>query len=89
MKFALIIAAGAFSVLATPVMAQNMLVSTFLAKADALKAKGPLALFSSDIGVLKKEVEAAAVSYRSDRKAAQAAGQRPEVCPTDKFKLGS
>ena len=70
MKIALIITASTLSIFATSASAQNMPVSTFLAKADALKAKGPLALFSSDIGVLKKEVEAAAVSYRGDRKAA-------------------
>ena len=89
MKIALIITASTLSIFATSASAQNMPVSTFLAKADALKAKGPLALFSSDIGVLKKEVEAAAVSYRGDRKAAQTAGQKPEVCPPDKFKLNS
>ena len=31
----------------------DMSVATFLNKADALKAKGPAALFSSDIGLLK------------------------------------
>ena len=89
MKITLIVTASALSVLATSAFAQNMPVSTFLAKADALKAKGPLALFSSDIGVLKKEVLAAALSYRSDRKASEAAGQRPEVCPPEKGSLNS
>ena len=74
---------------ATPVFAQNMPASTFLEKADALKAKGPLAMFSSDIGILKSEVQAAALSYRSDRKAAQTAGRKPEVCPPEKFRLNS
>lgn len=39
--------------------AQAMSVAEFLGKADALRAKGPMALFSSDIGVLKREGEAA------------------------------
>ncbi len=62
-------------------VAQNMPVSTFLAKADALKAKGAFALMSSDVGVLKSEVKAAALAYRTERKAREAAGQKPEICP--------
>jgi hypothetical protein len=64
--------------------AQNMPVSTFLAKADALKAKGPFALLSSDVGALKTEVQAAALAYRTERKAREAAGGKPEVCPPAK-----
>ena len=39
--------------------AGDMSVATFLAKADALKAKGPLALLSSDIKLLQGEGQAA------------------------------
>jgi hypothetical protein len=74
---------------ATPALAQNMSVSTFLEKADALKAKGMMAMLSSDIGLLKKEVQTAALSYRAERKAAEAAGRKPEVCPPEKGSLNS
>jgi hypothetical protein len=73
----------------TPVFAQNMPVSTFLEKADALKAKGMMAMLSSDIGLLKAEVQAAALSYRKERKAAEAAGRKPEVCPPEKGSLNT
>ena len=75
--------------LATPAFAQNMPVSTFLEKADALKAKGIMAMLSSDIGVLKAEVQAAALSYRKERKASEAAGNKPEVCPPEKGSLNT
>jgi hypothetical protein len=74
---------------ATPAFAQNMPVSTFLEKADALKAKGMMAMLSSDIGLLKAEVQAAALSYRKERKAAEAAGRKPEVCPPEKGSLNT
>ena len=68
----------------TALQAQAMPVSTFLAKANALQKKGPLALFSSDIGVLKKEVQASAVLLRNERLAAKSAGRRPAFCPPEK-----
>ena len=77
------------SALATPTFAQNMPVSTFLEKADALKAKGMMAMLSSDVGVLKAEVQAAALSYRKERKASEAAGRKPEVCPPEKGSLNT
>lgn len=67
-----------------PAFAQTMPVSTFLEKADALKSKGALALFSGDVSVLKNEVQAAALSYRAERKASEAAGRKPDVCPPEK-----
>jgi hypothetical protein len=70
-----------------PAFAQNMPVSTFLEKADALKAKGMMAMFSSDAGLLKTEVQTAALSYRKERKASEAAGRKPEVCPPEKGSL--
>jgi hypothetical protein len=76
----LVIAAACIA-LPHPALAQNMPVATFLAKADALKAKGAFALLSSDVGVLKSEVKAAALAYRTERKAREAAGQKPEICP--------
>ena len=73
----------------TLAFAQNMPVSTFLAKADALKAKGAMALFSSDIGVLKSEIQAAGLAARTERKAREAAGQPKLACPPEKMSMTS
>ncbi len=70
--------------ISAPAQAQNMPVSVFLAKADALKAKGVMAMLSSEIGLLKREVQAAALAYRTERKAREAAGGKPEICPPAK-----
>ncbi len=59
--------------------APAMTVQAFLDKADALKAKGMMALFSPDIGVLKNEFMAADKGWRD-----QAATARPPVCPPPK-----
>ena len=68
---------GAYPALAAP---GDMSVAAFLGKADALLAKGPLALFSGDVGVLRKEATAAGVAYTERLKAEQAKGQ-PSSCP--------
>ena len=88
MKLSYFIVAAA-ALIATPVLAQNMPVSTFLEKADALKAKGPMALFSSDIGVLKKEIQAAGLAARAERQARDAAGQPRLACPPEKISMNS
>lgn len=69
---------------ATALQAQTMPVSTFLAKADALKKKGPMALLSSDLGLLKKEITGSAARLRAERLAAKQAGRRPAYCPPEK-----
>jgi hypothetical protein len=61
--------------------AEAMPVSTFLQKAEALQAKGMLALFASDYKTLKTEVTNASGQLRSERLAARAAGRRPAYCP--------
>ena len=83
---ALLTAAAPLSV----VQAQSMPVPTFLAKADALEKKGPLALFSSDIGLLKKEVMQSAKELRAERLAGRATGRKPAYCPPERAaSLGS
>lgn len=62
----------------------SMPIATFLKKADALKAQGILALGSSDIELLKGEVEGAARLYRADISKAKAAGKMPHSCPPPK-----
>ena len=63
--------------------AQSMPVPQFLAKADALKKKGPLALFSGDLNLLKKEVTESAKLLRAERLAATAAGRKAAYCPPE------
>lgn len=59
----------------------DMTAATFLAKVDALKAKGPLALLSGDIGKLKAEATAAGQIYREQYRADKAAGRPTHGCP--------
>ncbi len=69
-----------------PAQAQTMSVAEFLAKAEALKAKGAMALFSSDIGRLKNEITNSGKQLRAERLAAQKAGRKPAFCPPEKGK---
>jgi hypothetical protein len=70
-----ITAAGVAVIL--PAAAHTMTVADFLGKADALQAKGMMAMFSSDIGLLKAEIKNASVAYRAD----VTAGKPPRSCP--------
>lgn len=72
--------------LATPTALPAMPVSEFLAKAEALKAKGAMALFSSDVKLLKKEMEPIILAYEADNAAARKAG-KPLSCPPEKPRL--
>lgn len=63
--------------------ASAMPVSVFLQKADALQAKGMMALFSGDYNLLKGEVTDASAQLRAERLAARAAGRRPAYCPPE------
>jgi hypothetical protein len=80
----------AFAVLATPALAATgeMSVSTFLAKADALKAKGFMALGSPDIGLLRQEGQAAGAHYKLRLEAERKAG-KPSSCPPKGTKVNS
>lgn len=72
------------AMLVVPVAANAMSVSDFLAKADALKARGFLAIGSPDIALLKGEVAAASKQYRDGLAAEIAAGRKPSSCPPPK-----
>jgi len=76
---------------ASPALAEpgDMSAAAFLAKADALRAKGPMALLSGDIKVLKSEGQAAGLAYRARLKAEKAAGKAPHSCPPPKSKINS
>jgi hypothetical protein len=73
----------------TALQAQAMPVSTFLAKAGGLEKKGMMALFSSDIRVLKKEIQQSALAVRNEQIGARKAGRRPASCMPDSIKLNS
>jgi hypothetical protein len=72
-----------------PAAAHAMKVSAFLQKAEALQKRGAMALFSKDIGRLKKEVTDAGGQLRAERLAAEKAGRKPAYCPPEKSSLNS
>ena len=77
------------ALLMLPAAASAMPVSTFLAKAEALKKKGPLAIFSGDLKLLTKQIEADGAALRAQNKAAAAAGRRKAYCtPGAGVKIG-
>jgi hypothetical protein len=81
--------AAAALILVVPGAANAMDVATWLAKADALKAKGVAALLSKDFKLLEGEIRANGAALKSEREAAKAAGQRPPYCATGKVSLNS
>ena len=70
--------------LIVPGAAQAMSVADFLGKADALKAKGILALGSPDIALLRDEITKASDAYRLRLDQEKAAGKKPASCPPPK-----
>jgi hypothetical protein len=84
-RFIAAVAIGAFVAAAAPAA---MSVADFLGTVDGLKAKGPFALFSPDIGKLKREGKAAVVAFYGQ--AAPAGGPR-NACPPpqDKFDMSN
>ena len=81
---AAVVVGVALAVSAAAAPAQKMPVATVLAKADALKAKGPLALFSGDLKLLKREMEQTGLALKAERNAAAKAGKKPAFCPPTK-----
>jgi hypothetical protein len=59
----------------------TMPLPAFLARAEALQNKGPLALFSGDLKLLKDEVQTSLLSIRAERLRAKAAGRPQGFCP--------
>lgn len=82
----------AFALVAAPLgaaHAQSMQVATFLAKAESLQKKGPLALLSGDLKLLKAEIGGAAKQLRSEQNEAQRAGRKPATCLPEKASMNS
>ena len=65
----------------TIVQAQSMSVSTFLVKSEALKKKGPFALMSGDLKLLKAEVSNSARAYAADVRVQRKSGKFTHGCP--------
>lgn len=82
MRRPMLISAFFAVLLAAPAMATSgdMSVATFLSKADALKAKGFMALGSPDIKLLRAEGQAAGMAYGARLQQERAAG-KPSSCP--------
>ncbi len=64
-------------------------VATFLAKADALKAKGMGALFSGDLKLLKSEMQTASRQLQAEKIARDKAGLPPRSCPPKGARMGA
>jgi len=79
--------AFALAALAVPGVASAMPVSTFLAKAAALKSKGPLALFSGDLKLLTNQVKADFSHILAEHAAAKTAHRPTAFCPPASVKL--
>jgi hypothetical protein len=69
--------------------AQSMPVSQFLADAEALQKKGAMALFSSDLRLLKQEIQNSGKQLRAEQKAARQAGRTPATCMPAKASMNS
>lgn len=76
--------AGMMLLVAVPSALNAMPLSEFLPKAEALQKKGAMALFSSDMGLLKNELKAAGAQLRAERLSAAQAGRKPAYCPPPK-----
>ena len=74
------IAIGLLLAAAPLTSAAAMPVSTFLAKADRLQKKGPLAMFSGDLKLLLGQVKSDAGALRAENKALETAGRKKAYC---------
>jgi hypothetical protein len=74
-----------------PVAAQTMNAESFHKRAEALRKKGPLALFSKgEINALMSEAKAAGHSAREARLATIKAGGKARYCPPEgQYGMGS
>ena len=66
-----------------------MSIATYLARADALQARGMKALLSSDIGILRDEVTFSGNAFRARIAEQRAAGKPLSTCPPPKMGMTS
>ena len=74
--------------LAAPAQAA-MTLGEFLTKANALQAKGAMALFSRDLKPVMDEMKTAFATLRVEGERRKAAGLPPRACPPAGTKLGT
>jgi len=65
-----------------------MTVGTFVTRAQALKAQGPMALMSPDFPVLREEAKAATAQLEAEREARRAKGLKPIACVPEGQSIG-
>jgi hypothetical protein len=65
-----------------------MTVGTFLARANALRDQGPMALMSPEFPALKAEAKAATTQLKAERAARAAAGKPPIACVPEGESVG-
>lgn len=82
----MVMAAAGLGLLAMAGSAVAMPVSEFLPRAERLAAKGPAAVFSSDLKPVMAEMKRVGATYRADLEADRAAGRTPRSCPPPKGK---
>lgn len=80
MRKLLVLCAVLGALVAAPAAASSMSVQTFLAKADKLQKKGPLALLSGDLKLLMSQIKSDAAALRAENKALAAAGKPKAYC---------
>jgi hypothetical protein len=67
-----------------PSLALALTSGEFVAKADKLKAQGMMAMMSSDLGLLQREMKAVGQAWRADVDTARAQGRTDLGCPPPK-----
>jgi len=65
-----------------------MTVGTFVTRASALKAQGPMALMSPDFPILRDEAKAATAQLKAEREARKARGLKPIACVPEGQSIG-
>lgn len=71
------------------VQAQNMPVSKFIATAEGLQKKGPLALFSGEKRLLLREIDNSARQLRAEQAAANKVARKSATCMPEKITINS
>jgi hypothetical protein len=87
MRFGIAIA---LAMVAAPALAQSMNAEAFHQRAQALKKKGAMAIFSrGEIKALTTEAQAAARRAREQRLSTTKAGGKPRSCPPEGSRMDS
>lgn len=78
---------AAVTLIAAPAAAMD--VATFIAKGEALKARGMMAIFSKDLKLVQAAARDAARRYQAEKQARAKGGLPPISCPPKGAKLGT